>query len=389
MQDLPVMVGVGDVIHYDANDIAGRDSIAFIHKRLDAKVFLVTNAAGWLPNPTTEEEDWAIYRAYTSLANALSMTENENLPDFDADYLEPRQLVSHNRVHHIACYADDTDTDPVQSLFGWETDEDHYLHIFTPVSSAEAGASQRHTGKWTADAYTLERSCVDYVNMLRIGSAMTVHIEGLQIHKKGSGTTSCNAVQLVNDAVVYLSDTLIRGSGTNGSGVHLSSAYARLNMWNNVITTAAVDRGDAITLENETHAFIYNNTLYDSYHGVGGQGTDCPNVVLINNIAIGNTANGGGDFRSGMSFSPSSSHNCSSDQTAEEVNDTYYKNNAPATCLKDGPNGDLHLAEGCPCINMGTGLSSDPDLPFDDDIDGDKRPLGIEWDPGADEYEPG
>jgi hypothetical protein len=69
-------IGVGDVIEYDSDGNSSIDALAFIHGRTDAKTYTVKDKDGGIPTAVTGDNDWKIYRAYTSLANWESQTEN-------------------------------------------------------------------------------------------------------------------------------------------------------------------------------------------------------------------------------------------------------------------------------------------------------------------------
>jgi hypothetical protein len=385
--DLPLNVGVGDIIQYDTTGEGNVDSLAVIHGRNNGQSFVVANAAGGKAN-AADTVHWAVFRAYTSLSGALGMTENSgidgSLRDFDADAFDPKDLVGHQRVLNIACYADAVDNGETVYLDNWITDENYFLRIFTPVDSSQVGVSQRHTGAWTAAAYTLGHVCAEYDELFTIGQHMVVRIDGLQIDKTGSGSQYCTAVMIENDAVVDLSNNIIRGTGTEGVGVFLSSKFALLRMWNNVVYDAAVNSGDGIHVGSNTQAFIYNNTIYNCFRGVYSEFNTSQAVVLKNNLAIGNSDY---DFDADANFSTDSSNNCSSDDSAALAFEPDGITGASENDFKSAAGGDFHLKSDATCVNQGTNLDSDPNLPFSIDIDLQQRDDGP-WDIGADEYFP-
>ncbi len=96
------------------------------------------------------------YRAYTSLANWESQTENSNITEpVENDVNPSTDLVSANAIMMAACYADGADTTAV-TIDGWTTGDNNYIKIYTPVSSSEVGASQRHNGTWDDSKYRIE-----------------------------------------------------------------------------------------------------------------------------------------------------------------------------------------------------------------------------------------
>ena len=71
----PTTMGVGDVIQYDSNNDGTVDTLAFVSGRNSATSFTVTTADGSAaPTAVLGTTTWAVYRAYTSLANAAAWT---------------------------------------------------------------------------------------------------------------------------------------------------------------------------------------------------------------------------------------------------------------------------------------------------------------------------
>ena len=62
-----------------------------------------------------------VYRAYTSLSNWQSQTENGNITEPVEDDVNPsKNLVSANTIMNVACYGDGADTTAV-TIDGWTT----------------------------------------------------------------------------------------------------------------------------------------------------------------------------------------------------------------------------------------------------------------------------
>ena len=79
---LPDNVGVGDVIQYDDDDdgdIDSSDSLAFVTGRISNTQYTISNASGGAPNPVNSDNNWSLFRAYTSLANAEKGVENTGI----------------------------------------------------------------------------------------------------------------------------------------------------------------------------------------------------------------------------------------------------------------------------------------------------------------------
>ena len=394
---LPNKVGVGDVIQYDTVPDQTPDALVFIHERISDTEFRIAKVDGTPMNLTTDTKTWGVLRAYTSLYDAVTMEENLSINaliwDFD-DILatdNPRDLVARNTVWNIACYADGVD-DTLVSIHFWVTDESHYLRIFTPVGPPDVGegTSQRHSGIWTTDAYRLEVSFdADDRDVIQVNSDC-VHIDGLQIHKTSeNGPRPIQGIEIHGTTRLWLSNCIIRGDGSNGQGVFLESADAELYMWNTIIYKTAETSGDGIFLGAGARAFIYNVTHYNNNRGIYVAGNAGTNLFVKNVIAVGNVGTSSYDFDSDATFGLGSTNNCSSDATAggggmsDGIVDV-----APEDVFErhtsDPP--DLHLKSDSLCNGAGANLTSDPDLSFQKDIDGNPRPTGVNpWDIGADE----
>ena len=96
-----------------------------------------------------------VYRAYTSLFNWEAQDENDVLDDSVENFDTSTDLVTADVVMNVACYGDGADTTAV-TVSGWTTGSANYIRIYTPVTSAEVGASQRHPGRWDTSKYRLE-----------------------------------------------------------------------------------------------------------------------------------------------------------------------------------------------------------------------------------------
>ena len=142
---MPDNVGVGDVLVYNN----GSNQIAFIHGRTSAKVFTVTNKDGGTPAAASAGTAVGVYRAYTSLSNWESQTENANITEPTEDDVNPSvnltAATGDNTIMMVACYGDGEDTASV-FIDSWTTGPDNYIKIYTPTSLSEVGTSQRHNG---------------------------------------------------------------------------------------------------------------------------------------------------------------------------------------------------------------------------------------------------
>jgi hypothetical protein len=96
--------------------------------------YTVKDKNGNAPTAVTSDNNWAIYRAYTSLSNWQSQTENPNITEPAENDVNPNpDLVSAGTIMMVACYGDGEDTNSVV-INSWTTGPDNYIKIYTPVS---------------------------------------------------------------------------------------------------------------------------------------------------------------------------------------------------------------------------------------------------------------
>ena len=181
---LPTNIGVGDAIQYDSDNNSTIDALAFIYGRTSSQIFTVKNKSGAAATPTaTPDTDWAIYRAYTSLANWESQTENTSISDAPValrNFDTSTNLVSANTTMNVACYGDGADTALV-TVGGWITAVNNYIRIYTPYLASEVGTSQRHSGTWnTTTAYRLQAAVPGVNTGVLWLQTNYVRVDGLQ-----------------------------------------------------------------------------------------------------------------------------------------------------------------------------------------------------------------
>src|SRR5690606_25187581 len=103
------------------------------------------------------DQDWSIFRAYTAISDAESGAENtginSDLRNFD-NWTSGKDLVASDEQWNITLYADAIETDTT-TFNGWTTSERNYINIYTPYLQSEVGISQRHTGVWSENAFTV------------------------------------------------------------------------------------------------------------------------------------------------------------------------------------------------------------------------------------------
>ncbi|MHC4511246.1 MAG: beta strand repeat-containing protein, partial [Planctomycetota bacterium] len=253
----------------------------------------------------------------------------------------------------------------------------------THTITLTADGSNRHNG--TAGAGIIVDAQLDENELLIFDSNITV--EWLEFIRVRSGGSSRGAIRVFGGAAaptnVLLQNLLIhdfyepavpasRAVGIRLSGIGGKSVTIRNTMiWD----------GDLIGIEGDelTDTVIVENCSIDSMRDVGATGIDTSlSTFSVRNTIITSSA-GGVDFTG--TFDGASSNNTASDATAPGAN----PQSALAADLFVTPNSDLHLKAGAVAIDTGVDLSAS----FSNDIDGQTRPIGAQWDRGADETSSG
>ncbi|MFC2091238.1 fibronectin type III domain-containing protein [Elusimicrobiota bacterium] len=384
--DIPDNVGVGDAIQYESSG-GGINRIAFIHARNSSTEFIVKTSTGTEPSSVTTEQTWDIFRAYSSLYDAEYGAENSGIDiavrDFDT-WSGGKDIVSSGETWNISCYGDAVDTTPV-TMDGWTTDSFAYVRIYTPYRDTEVGESQRHSGVWDENKYRIEYGNFGTTNGIIKVSDENVRVEGLQIRITGANSDTFGIwfTDSNNECDIRASGNIIRAitdSSYNCVGILLwQNSYGELRLWNNIIYdfNGAGSYNEGIETDNSGFSsYIYNNTAYNCKYGYN----IWPNTlsILKNNIAQ-NCNNGyNGAFQGSSDFNIS-------DINGDAPNATFAGGWSTVTFV-NAQDDDFHLSSiDEVAVDSGTVLSTDPNLSFIYDIDGDTRPQGAAWDIGADE----
>ena len=397
----PNDIGVGDAIVYDCNrdgSLDAGDCIAFIDSRTSSTQYSVQDKSGNAPTAYGAANVWRIYRAYTSVANAVDATSggtensaicaiNATLCNFDG-WTGGTNLVSANEQWNVAMYGDAADSSDV-TISGWTTSTANYIKIYAPYLSSEVGASQRTSGVWNNAKARFEYTAGIW-NPFVIEN--DVWIDGLQFEDTATTGTSSSAVLVsaLTPLTVKISNCLIdlnlSGSATGWAGLHLgingtvsgSTEYA----WNNIVYNGLTTGTTGILLEVNGTGYFSNNTVDGPPIGFQSDAfTGSTLVIAKNNIAQG-CASSCYATNNGGTYSPASTNNIASDTTAPGSNAL----NSKTVTFVNPSAGDYRLSPSdAIALNAGVDLSSDPNLAFNTDIDNIPRPQGPAWDIGASE----
>ena len=104
---LPDNVGVGDGLQYDSDNDGSIDAIAFIHLRLSSTIYVVKDQAGAQPIGVTSDNDWSLFRSYTSLFNAeagIESTAFDSSVRFFETWASGQNLDTADKIWNIAMY---------------------------------------------------------------------------------------------------------------------------------------------------------------------------------------------------------------------------------------------------------------------------------------------
>jgi hypothetical protein len=271
-----------------------------------------------------------------------------------------RNLVAADEIAVAECYPGVA----TETLFfsGWTTDPTRYTII-----RAAPGRANAHKGIPGAGFKITSNTAISAITF----SDHTGKLEGIEVANSSTGGAIAAASGSAGRFMSVDSCIISTGSGTSASGVFCGTLYTLY-----VVNCFFFDiLGFGINIDGaSTTCNAYNNTLVDCARGIR---MTAGVVRPKNNITQNITFNG---FVGTMTDAEA---NISSDATSPNVPlrgiDLDFVNYT---------GNNFHLAAtDTEAIGAGVDLSSDPNYPFDYDIDGGTRPAGA-WDIGADERTP-
>ncbi len=376
---------MGDAIEYDSDGDSSIDALAFIHGRSDSQTYTVKDKEGNTPTAVTGDNDWAIYRAYTSLNKWQLQDENDTIDDAVENFDISRDLVGNGTIMYVACYADADDTNKVP-IQGWNTGSSNYIKIYTPYLTSEVGATQRHLGTWASGGYKIVDSATYSQGVIYINNDY-VRIEGLRVENTADKSNQTKGIVNRNSGggETHISHNIVRSTGSGSGNYSAAGIYntndstGTLKVWNNIV----YDFGGGIVIEwlaGTNNFAIYNNTIINS-DAVGIEFDDhSSGYFRIANNLVQDSSGYNYYFAGGAGSIDYSATNLSQDDTSPDGASFQNKTVTFAGAA------DFHLdSSDTNAKDQGTDLSSDPNLSFSDDIDGDDREAA-DWDIGADEY---
>lgn len=372
-------IGQGTVVEYNSRT-------SYIDSITDATHFHLITSTGANAASQTSTAVTSIHHEYASLSAA------EDALDQD--------LTSSDLMMNIACYYDhDDQTADTNVVFaGWTTDATRYVRVYTPTGGTQSIYSQRHSGKWSDNKYKIETTVY---NSFYVTGAKYIHVDGIQIsHTPPDGGYPRIFYATFNDANsnVRLSNSVMKADysalpatpyyartiffyGTTGGDI-------RARVWNNLLYyTAAPGNTNGSSSVGITAGtlYAYNNTIIN-YAASPGSGLYCATEAASYVYAYNNIVKGFGDTNtyaiSGCTLSGNYNSTDSTDTTGQGANSRI----SQTFSFIDEAGYDFRLAPtDAGARNRGTNLSSDSNLSFSTDLEGDSRTVG-QWDIGADEY---
>lgn len=384
---LPDTIGPGDILIYDANNNGTNDNVAVFKTRTNQQTWTLSDSLGTLTylNGVSGDTDWQIYRAYTSLNNALSSTENTGIPVALRSFnvWVGGTLITGNYTLTLVLYPG-TDATAVTNATSITSNGSNYLTMYTPYLATEVGSNMRHNGVWTGRCYFLSTSATALFDA-STGAGIAHHFtfEGMQF-KNMTGDGIYNNANGGNQTF-YVSNCIFIGSANSStlarhSGIYLFNSFnSRFILRNNIYydwqSTAVSNSNGAITFNGSTSdtIYAYNQTMFNGDRGISIM-TGTSGVIAKNCVAKGQGTNWLGTFHS------TSKNNTDNKSAAPGSN----ASNGVIPAFVDSTAKNFHLKPSDTVAkDTGANLSTDPRYTHTNDVDDGVR-AGT-WDRGADE----
>ena len=419
---MPGNVGVGDILQYQ---VAATWYGAFISGRTSDTVYTVQNASGGTPQAAAAATAVGVYRAYTSLFNWEAQDENDSLNDAIENFDTSTDLAAANVVMQVAAYADgpDTDANQVSISSGWVTGPNNYIRIFTPVSTGEVGASQRHAGiagtgyvrrptGAAAGSYDVLEIDTNYVRLDGLefdGSSLTgtENLYGINISTTAGSTDirveHCLVHDLTNSNATPASARYVRGiysvAGNSQDLIKLANnlVYGIAN-----INTNSGSSSHGVAIKQDLGlSYVYSNVVFDisspantaATHGMrlGGGATHNVKNNYVGQLTCATCTYTPAAYRQGESAPINMDGNVSFDASADDfvgANNVINQATYSSYFVDVTPGSEnFHLKADSNSLwgAYGEDLDNGPNLPVTTDIDGEARDTG-QPDIGADEF---
>ena len=348
-------IGVGDEIDYDTGN-----TIAYIKSVTSQTEFVVHTATGGVPANVTTVTVNAIRRAFNTIATAEANSG-------DASHLTTFDLTATGAAANLTwvAYNDALDFTAGATIDGYTTDATHFITLTVADSPQVAsGTSQRHNGTAGTGVVLDGQNLVGGV----VVSDDYTQFEWFEIIRTG-GANGRPAAAAKNATNVIFDHLLIHNYTTGFASYGIKGSDNSSFTVRNCIIYDGESSGIRLDQLTSTGT-VQNCTVY----GITANGIyqDNGTLTVTNSISMGNSLL---DFKGGGTLS----YNISSDATG--TGSLINKVAADQFVNITAGSENLHLKAGADAIDTGTDLSGS----FSDDIDGETRPGGAQWDIGADE----
>ncbi|MFC1622409.1 DUF2341 domain-containing protein [Patescibacteria group bacterium] len=385
--DLALNVGIGDAIVFDPDG----DAETYYIKTRDniRQVTLET-----ITSESHSGDDFKIGRAYATI------TAWETAEDGDL-------TAGSGTIKQAACYADGDMNDGGAgiSISGWTTATSSYVRIYTPTSTDEVGISQRHTGvEGTGFVLkpSIDLSGTAYRNIMYINEDF-VRLEGIEfdgsniaggenirgmyvLAPNGSGSDIIVENNIIHD--LYNSEIDDSdASSVLGMILNAGRIVARNNFIYNLHNYSHEATSDAygISIGADSNHFIFNNTILsitatsadDASGIIRGGGTPIVSNNYVGDLHASSTNGTASAFSNSTTYSPESTHNVSSDGTADDgvlSDGIVFKSEYSEYFVSPSSTVDLHLTQNSDVLwgSYGAPLHASS-TPVTQDIDGETR----------------